>query len=132
VSSPNSTESIPARWRISGPFEDIGVATKKIIARYANRHTQGTFWKYKAHCGARSGLGVMAQKSGLSYRVSRNGPAGDWYWEVMSDRKVIDRGLASTRAQARVLAIKVVASHAVRQREDSAPPFEGLKAIEEP
>jgi hypothetical protein len=74
----------------------------------------------------------MAQKSGLSYRVSRNGPAGDWYWEVMSDRKVIDRGLASTRAQARVLAIKVVASHAVRQREDSAPPFEGLKAIEEP
>jgi len=36
----------------------------------------------------------MAQKSGLSYRVSRNGPGGDWYWELMSDRKIIDRGLA--------------------------------------
>src|SRR5215831_12060229 len=23
----------------------------------------------------------MTQKSALSYRVSRNGPAGDWYWE---------------------------------------------------
>jgi hypothetical protein len=78
------------------------------------------------------GLGVMAQKSGLSYRVSRNGPGGDWYWELMSDRKIIDRGLAPTRAQARALAIKVVASHVVRQPEDSMPPFEGLKAIEKP
>jgi len=74
----------------------------------------------------------MAQKSVLSYRVSRNGPAGDWYWEVMSDQKIIDRGLAPTRAQARVLAIKVAASYAVRQPEDSTPPFEGLKAIEQP
>jgi hypothetical protein len=73
----------------------------------------------------------MAQKSALSYRVSRNGPAGDWYWEVMSDRKIIDRGLAATRAQARALAIKFVASHAVQQPEDSMPPFEGLKSIEE-
>jgi hypothetical protein len=77
-------------------------------------------------------LGVMAQKSALSYRVFRNGPAGDWYWEVMSDRKIIDRGLAPTRAQARALALRVVASLAVRQPEDSTPPFEGLKAIEEP
>jgi hypothetical protein len=74
----------------------------------------------------------MARKSALSYRVSRNGPAGDWYWEVMSDRKIIDRGLAPTRAQARAYAIEVVASHAVPQREDSMPSFEGLKAIEEP
>jgi hypothetical protein len=75
----------------------------------------------------------MAQKSALSYRASRNGPAGDWYWEVMSDRKIIDRGLAPTRAQARASAIKVVASHGVRQPEDSTlPRFEGLKAIEEP
>jgi hypothetical protein len=73
----------------------------------------------------------MAQKSALSYRVSRNGQAGDWYWEVMSDRKITDRGLAPTRAQARALAIKVVASHAVRQPEDTTPLFEGLKAIEE-
>ncbi len=74
----------------------------------------------------------MGQKSALSYRVSRNGPAGDWYWEVMFDRKIIDRGLAPTRAQARAYAIKVVAFHAVRQPEDSTLPFEGLKAIEEP
>jgi hypothetical protein len=50
----------------------------------------------------------------------------------MSDRKIIDRGLAPTRAQARALALRVVASLAVRQPEDSTPPFEGLKAIEEP
>jgi hypothetical protein len=75
----------------------------------------------------------MAQKSALSYKVSRNGPAGDWYWEVMSDRKIIDRGLARTRAQARASAVKVVASHAGRHPEDSTlPPFEGLKAIEKP
>ena len=75
----------------------------------------------------------MAQKRALSYRVSPNGAGGDWYWEVMSDRKIIDRGLAPTRAQARASAIKAVASHAVRQPEDSTlPPFEGLKAIEEP
>jgi hypothetical protein len=42
---------------------------------------------------------------------------GDWYWEVISDRKNIDRGLAPTKAQARVQARKVAASHAVRQPE---------------
>jgi hypothetical protein len=74
----------------------------------------------------------MAQENALSYRVSRNGSAGDWYWEVISDRKAIDRGLAPTRAQARAQALKVVASHAARQPEDSTPPFEGLEAIEAP
>jgi len=74
----------------------------------------------------------MAQKNALSYRVSRNGSAGGWYWEVISDRKIIDRGLAPTRAQARAQALKVAASHAVRQPEDSTLPFEGLKAIETP
>jgi len=74
----------------------------------------------------------MAQKSAFSYRVSRNGPAGDWYWEVISDRKIIDRGLAPTRAEARAQALKVARSYVVRQPEDSALPlFEGLKAIEE-
>ncbi len=75
---------------------------------------------------------VMAQKNALSYRVCRNGSAGDWYWELTSNRKIIDRGLAPTRAQARALAIKVAASFAVRQPEDSTPRFEGLKAIEQP
>jgi hypothetical protein len=75
---------------------------------------------------------VMAQENALSYRVSRNGSAGDWYWEVISDRKIIDRGLAPTRAQARTQALKVAASHAVQQPEDSTPPLEGLKAIQAP
>jgi hypothetical protein len=74
----------------------------------------------------------MAQENALSYRVSRNGSAGDWYWEVISDRKIIDRDLASTRAQARTQALKVAASHAVQQPEDSTPPLEGLKAIQAP
>jgi hypothetical protein len=74
----------------------------------------------------------MAQKNALSYRVCRNGSAGDWYWELTSNRKIIDRGLAPTRAQARAIAIKVAASFAVRQPEDSTPHFEGLKAIEQP
>jgi hypothetical protein len=98
--------------------------------KYANRHTQGTFGEYKAHCGARSGLGVMAQKSACSYRVSRNGPGGDWYWEVMCDRKIIDRGVAPTRAEARAQALKVARSYLVQ--ENSMPSFEGLKAIVEP
>jgi hypothetical protein len=76
---------------------------------------------------------VMAQENALSYRICQNGAAGDWYWEVISDRKIIDRGLAPTRVQARAQALKVAASHAVRQAEDSTlPPFEGLKAIEGP
>jgi hypothetical protein len=74
----------------------------------------------------------MAQENALSYRVSRNGSAGDWYWEVISDRKIIDRDLAPTRAQARTQALKVAASHAVQQPEDSTPPLEGLKAIQAP
>jgi hypothetical protein len=111
---------------------DINAHQLRISARYANRRTRGAFRSISPHCGTRSGLGVMAEKSAFSYRVSRNGLAGDWYWEVISDRKIIDRGLAPTRAQARALAIKVMAFYAVRQPEDSTPPFEGLKAIEEP
>jgi hypothetical protein len=57
----------------------------------------------------------MAQKKAPSYRVSRNGSAGDWYWEVFSDGEVIDRGLAPTSVQARAQALKVAASHAVRE-----------------
>jgi hypothetical protein len=57
----------------------------------------------------------MARENTLFYRVSANGAAGDWYWEVPSDGKVIARGLAPTKAQARAQALKVAASHAVRQ-----------------
>jgi hypothetical protein len=76
----------------------------------------------------------MPKKNGVSYKVSRNGSADDWYWEVISDRNIIARGLAPTSAQARAQAIKVAASHALRQPEGepSTPLFEGLKAIEAP
>jgi hypothetical protein len=72
----------------------------------------------------------MARNSGLSYQVSRNSSANDWYWEVMYDRKIIDRGLAPTRAEARAQALKVARSYLVP--ENSMPSFEGLKAIVEP
>jgi hypothetical protein len=72
----------------------------------------------------------MARNSGLSYQVSRNSSANDWYWEVMYDRKIIDRGLAPTRAEARAQALKVARSYLVH--ENSMPSFEGLKAIVEP
>jgi hypothetical protein len=64
---------------------------------------------------------VMAQENALSYRISQNGSAGDWYWEVISDQKIIERGLAPTRAQARAQALKVAASHAVRQPGEPTP-----------
>jgi hypothetical protein len=75
---------------------------------------------------------VMAQKNALSYRISQNGSAGDWYWEVISDQKIIERGLAPTRAQARAQALKVAASHAVRQPGEPTPPFESRGPIEAP
>jgi hypothetical protein len=62
---------------------------------------------------------VMAPENALSYRVSQNGSAGDWYWGVISDQKIIERGLAPTKAQARGQALKVAASHAVRQPGES-------------
>jgi hypothetical protein len=67
----------------------------------------------------------MAQEPALRYRVSRNGSASDWYWEVVSDGEVIDRGLAPTSAQARAQAMKVAASHAVREPRKSARSFKG-------
>jgi hypothetical protein len=75
---------------------------------------------------------VMAQKNALSYRISQNGSAGDWYWEVISDQKIIERGLAPTRAQARAQALKVAASHAVRQPGEPTPPLESRGPIEAP
>jgi hypothetical protein len=74
----------------------------------------------------------MPQENGLSYRVSRNGSADDWYWEVISDGKIIERGLAPTSAQARAQVLKVVASHAVRQPVNSARFFKGPESREAP
>ena len=64
----------------------------------------------------------MARENALSYRVSANGPAGDWYWEVMSDRNIIARGVAPTRVRARADALKAAASHVGRQAEDLSQP----------
>ncbi len=67
--------------------------------------------------------------SGLSYKVSRNGHAGDWYWEVMSERQVIARGLALTSAQARAEAVRAAGPHIERKSDDSVLPsnVEGYK-----
>ena len=62
--------------------------------------------------------------NGLAYRVSRNGHAGDWYWEVISEREVIARGLAATSAQARAKCLRVVGSYIERQSDDPALPLE--------
>jgi hypothetical protein len=74
----------------------------------------------------------MAQENALSYRVSHNGSAADWYWEVISDQKIIERGLSPTKAQARAQALKVAASHAVRQPGEPTPPFESPGPIVAP
>jgi hypothetical protein len=64
----------------------------------------------------------MAQKEAPSYRVLRNGSAGDWYWEVLSDGEVIARGLAATSSQARAWALKAAASRLVTQEETPTSP----------
>ena len=53
----------------------------------------------------------MAQGNAVSYRVSRNGSGGDWYWEVSSDGAIIARGLAPTRSEARAAALQIAPSH---------------------
>jgi hypothetical protein len=53
----------------------------------------------------------VARENALFYRVSANGPAGDSYWEVISDRNIIARGVAATRVRARADALKAAASH---------------------
>jgi hypothetical protein len=74
-------------------------------------------------------LEVYTLMSGLSYKVSRNGHAGDWYWEVISGREVIARGLALTSAQARAEAVRGAGTHIERQSDGSALPsdVEGYK-----
>jgi hypothetical protein len=82
--------------------------------------------------GAFDSANVMAQEPALRYRVSRNGSAGDWYWEVFSDGTVIDRGLAPTSAQARAQAMKVAASHALREPGKFAGSFNRPPSTEAP
>ena len=74
----------------------------------------------------------MAREAALSYRVTQNGSPGDWYWEVVFDGTVIDRGLAPTSAQARAQAMKVAATHAVREPGKSAGSFNHPPSTEAP
>ena len=60
----------------------------------------------------------MARENALSYSVSANGLAGDWYWEVTSDGNVIARGLSPTTVRARADALKNAASRVEPQSED--------------
>jgi len=60
----------------------------------------------------------MARENALSYSVSVNGLAGDWYWEVTSDGNVIARGLSPTTVRARADALKNAASRVEPQSED--------------
>ena len=75
---------------------------------------------------------VMAREAALSYRVSQNGSPDDWYWEVVFDGTVIDRGLAPTSAQARAQAMKVAASHALREPWKFAGSFNRPPSTEAP
>jgi hypothetical protein len=75
---------------------------------------------------------VMAREAALSYRVSQNGSPDDWYWEVVFDGTVIDRGLAPTSAQARAQAMKVAASHALREPGKFAGSFNRPPSTEAP
>ena len=70
----------------------------------------------------------MAQKKApSSYRVSRNGSAGDWYWEVLSDGEVIARGLAATSSKARAGALTAAASRLVTPVETPTPASRGYR-----
>ena len=79
------------------------------------------------------GGNVVARENTLFYRVSANGPAGDWYWEVsLRHRNIIARGLAPTSTQARAQALKVAASYALWQPTDSTQSFKGPESTEAP
>ena len=45
------------------------------------------------------------EEPAFTYNVSPTGPAGDWYWEVAFNRRIIARGLALTMEQARADAV---------------------------
>ena len=52
----------------------------------------------------------MAQSS-LTYKVSWNGSAGNWYWEVRDGPEVVARGLAANEIAARVEAMTAATSY---------------------
>ena len=75
-------------------------------------------FSHDADVGIRGFGSTVAEVSGA--RLVRPALAGLRFTGLHQRDNILDRALA----------IKVVASHAVRQPEDSTPPFEGLTAIE--
>jgi hypothetical protein len=67
----------------------------------------------------------VARENAVSYRISANGSAGDWYWEVTSDRTIIARGVAPTTVRARVDALNAARSHTGWPMEDLCQPLTG-------
>jgi hypothetical protein len=63
----------------------------------------------------------MELKTSCTYYISPNGPAGDWYWEVIRHGKIMARGLAATKALARADAMTAARSHDL-QPQDRSPP----------
>jgi hypothetical protein len=76
---------------------------------HRQRHSLGRRWLRDR---SRSRLGcVMALTTSYTYNVSSNGPAGDWYWELIRHNQIIARGLAATEPLARADAMKAARSH---------------------
>jgi hypothetical protein len=58
-------------------------------------------------------------RSPFTYRVSSNGTADDWYWEVASAGGIIGRGFAATEVKARVAATATALSYELYLAADS-------------
>ena len=73
-----------------------------------------------------SSLETQAQDTAVTYNVSPNGPAGDWYWEVAFNRQIIARGLAPTMTQTRKNAFEAATRSPPAEylAEDALLPFE--------
>jgi hypothetical protein len=51
----------------------------------------------------------MGDEAPLEIRISQNGYARGWYWEVVAaDRTVLGRGLAATHAAAKLQAVDYI------------------------
>jgi hypothetical protein len=52
----------------------------------------------------------------FTFRVSPNGGAEEWYWEITCDGTIVARGLAPTRVRARADAIVAAGSYVERSK----------------
>ena len=54
---------------------------------------------------------MSSRQAAFTYKVSQNGRAGNWYWEVSCRGSIVARGLAHTRVRARADAITAAAPY---------------------